>query len=462
MPAREDRCYDDPPPYQGDPRTPAQHDRDRILYATALRRLAGITQVVAASEGGVFHNRLTHTLEVAQIARRLAERLLRPDVTQPSVLRDAGGLDADVAESAALAHDLGHPPFGHIAEEVLDDLVNRLCTEHRVNSSDGFEGNPQSFRIITSLATRDEAKPGLNLTLATLNAVLKYPWARGPQGYNHRKWGIFSSEIGHFNRARELSRTNPERSLEAEVMDWADDIAYSLHDVEDFYVAGFIPLDRLRRAVLNRKVDIEFDRFMDDVINAANRANLERGEPVSVSRADYETIAERLFTLLPFTEPYTGTSRQRADLRRWTSAGITRYSTGIRVRRPTMRNRHRVEIETELRIEVDILKRLTWYYVINNPSLAAQQQGCRTIVRQLYQIYFDAANDSSGKGWFMFPVASREQLQSIVASTPTDRTASFIRIVADFIAGLTEAQAIDLYKRSTGLVVGTIFDPIVR
>lgn len=462
MPERNDRFYGESPTYPDDPRRPAQHDRDRILYSTALRRLAGVTQVVAASEGGVFHNRLTHTLEVAQIARRLSERLVQPNVTSRAVIAAAGGLDPDVAESAALAHDLGHPPFGHIAEDVLDDLVNRQCTDHHVNSSDGFEGNPQSFRIITSLSTRDELKPGLDLTLATLNAVLKYPWARGPQGYRHRKWGVFSSEIAHFERARELSGANPERSLEAEIMDWADDIAYSLHDVEDFYVAGFIPLERLRRAARDRRGDLEFDRFIRDVVTSANRAAQERGETAAVAESEYERVAERLFALIPFTDPYTGTSLQRADLRRWTSSGITRYSSGIRIRRPTSQNRRRVEIEPAFRIEVDILKRLTWYYVINNPSLATQQQGYRTIVRELYHVYFDAGCDTSEKGWFMFPVASREQLQSVHATTSVERTASVIRIVADFIAGLTEAQALDLYKRATGLVVGSIFDPIVR
>jgi dGTPase len=134
-----------------DQRTETQRDRDRLLYCSAFRRLAEVTQVVSAAEGHVFHNRLTHTLKVAQIARRLSEHLAS---RQEGVAKAIGGPDADAAETAALAHDLGHPPFGHVAEKELDSLV-------KSNFPDGFEGNPQSFRIVTKLAVRKTDSPGL-------------------------------------------------------------------------------------------------------------------------------------------------------------------------------------------------------------------------------------------------------------------------------------------------------------
>jgi dGTPase len=158
-----------------DRRSPAQIDRDRILYSTAFARLAEVTQVVAAERGHVFHNRLTHSIKVGQLARRMAEKLLRE---QPDEVAALGGLDPDVAEAAGLAHDLGHPPFGHIAEETLHHLVQ---TKGRLK--DGFEGNAQSFRIVAKLAVSDalpttgtKTIDGLNLTRATLNGILKYPW----------------------------------------------------------------------------------------------------------------------------------------------------------------------------------------------------------------------------------------------------------------------------------------------
>src|SRR5262249_40956494 len=151
-------------------------DRDRILYSSAFRRLAGVTQVVSPAEGEIFHNRLTHTLKVAQVARRLAEMLA---TKYRDTAKAWGGIDPDVVEAAALAHDLGHPPFGHIAEEELNQLVANAVrqtagTKHaKARPVEGYEGNAQSFRIITTLAVRrPEAECGLDLTRATLNATL--------------------------------------------------------------------------------------------------------------------------------------------------------------------------------------------------------------------------------------------------------------------------------------------------
>lgn len=143
---REQRCI---PEERRDYRSPAQIDRDRILYSTAFARLAEVTQVVTADQGHVFHNRLTHSLKVGQLARRMAEKILREQAKEADEL---GGLDPDVAEAAGLAHDLGHPPFGHIAEETLDELLRTQGVQ------DGFEGNAQSFRILTKIAVSDASR----------------------------------------------------------------------------------------------------------------------------------------------------------------------------------------------------------------------------------------------------------------------------------------------------------------
>lgn len=155
----------------GDERSPFERDRDRILYATNFRRLGRVTQVAGPGERHLTHNRLTHSLEVSQIGRGLATRL-RTDVASQEMIAAAGGLDAAVVEAAALAHDLGHPPFGHVAESEL----NALLTAAGV--ADGFEGNAQSFRIVTTLGVHYPDLPGLDLTRATLCAILKYPWMR--------------------------------------------------------------------------------------------------------------------------------------------------------------------------------------------------------------------------------------------------------------------------------------------
>jgi dGTPase len=237
---------------QKDRRSPGRRDRDRILYSSALRRLSGITQVVSPTENHPIHNRLTHTLEVAQIGRSIAEELLR-DEGNRDLAAKLGGLDPEVVEAAALAHDLGHPPFGHVTEMELDELIKKQSV------ADGFEGNAQSFRIVTKLAVRYPDINGLNLTRATLCAILKYPWMRGTTGEKAEKWGAYGTEIEQLAWARELMPSCSEiKSLEAEIMDWADDVAYAVHDMEDFFRAGLIPLDRLASPD-----DLERKRFLE-------------------------------------------------------------------------------------------------------------------------------------------------------------------------------------------------------
>ena len=434
---RDDRFHlNDRPP---DQRTDGQRDRDRILYASAFRRLGGVTQVAAAGEYHVFRNRLTHTLEVAQVARRLAEYTTRD---QPNEAEALGGIDPDVVEAAALAHDLGHPPFGHVAEEILDELVRDS------GNSDGFEGNPQSFRIVTKLALRHRDFQGLNLTRATLNAILKYPWTRGTDGGpRERKWGAYSSEEAEFNWAREFSDREI-RSPEAELMDWADDITYSVHDLDDFYRAGLIPLDRLlidsdERNCFLDSVQSRWER--DD-----RRNDLNVWERITES---FDALADRIWAAhRHLHRPYSGVREQRADLRSLTASLISRYVTNaITLRKSSSISDGTVVIDPEYEMEVKILKELTWEYVINSPALATQQYGQRRLIEDLFEILTDAASDSD---FSVFPPRFSERLEETEAS---DR--QVIRTVADYISSMTERQAIELHQRLTGASIGSVLDP---
>jgi dGTPase len=400
-----------------------------------------VTQVVASWEGYLFHNRLTHTLEVAQIARRLGEKLLKE---QPDVIEAVGGVDPDVVEAAALAHDLGHPPFGHIAERELDQL---LLKEQFL---DGFEGNPQSFRTVTKLAIRNADMPGLNLTRATLNAILKYPWVRQPSGFQNRKWGAYHrTEETELRWAREIYPGDDRKSAEAEIMDFADDIAYAVHDVEDFYRAGLIPLDRLVRD------ESEVDRFLDGTFSNLNR----RGEDSPYLKNVCKDAFKELFDFVPVTEPYTGTRQQRASLRSLTAGLISRYISAIKLREPSGLKERRVKIREQAAIELFICKQLTWYYVIDNLALATQQHGQRHIIRELYTIFREA---SEAKDWDIFPIRYREQLDQLERDGKYEQKEERIRIVADLIAGMTEQQAVAMYQRLTGNSFGTVLDAIVR
>ena len=384
-------------------------------------------------------------MEVAQIARRLAEYTVE---RQPKEARALGNINPDVVEAAALAHDLGHPPFGHIAEVQLDNLVKDF------GNSDGFEGNPQSFRIVTRLALRNQDFPGLNLTRATLNAILKYPWLRRTDGGLHeRKWGAYSSEEREFNWARELGEGEV-KSAEAELMDWADDIAYSVHDLDDFYRVGLIPLDRLLNDSDERSL------FLNSV-----RSRWE-GQRRQDDLEDWDQLSEAFVEVTKWISstrrhlhrPYTGVREQRANLRSLTASLINRYVTDAVALRESRQGADRLlAIVPEYQMEVKILKELTWVYVIDAPGLATQQFGQRKMIKELFEILTDAASASD---FSVFPPRLSEDLRQARLGKQCKASHRVIsRTVADYISSMTERQAIELHQRLTGTSLGSVLDP---
>lgn len=230
-------------------------DLERIRFSPYFARLAAVTQVVnQGSAGQVVHNRLTHTVKVTAVARAIATGLGgSPDQT---LLGELGGCDAVVVQAAASAHDLGHPPFGHLGEKVLDRVARA-----RFGLADGFEGNAQTFRILTTLDVHGEHEHGLDLTAAVRAAVLKYPWGRAgyplphpstvpeqPKGaadYDGTGSAKYSAYVIDIPELAEVRRAYPQigpwqQTVECSVMDLADDIAYSLHDLDDFHRAGVL------------------------------------------------------------------------------------------------------------------------------------------------------------------------------------------------------------------------------
>lgn len=439
-PKRVDRLFRVGAP---DQRSPFAQDRDRILYSTALRRLGGVTQVVSAAEGHVFHNRLTHTLEVAQLGRRLAEHL---NATQPDEAKSVGGVDPEVTEAAALAHDLGHPPFGHVAEKELDRLVRKSGVE------DGFEGNAQTLRTVTRLSARRMEHQGQDLTRATLNAILKYPWFRDSdtKHWHWKKFGAYKADEEAFFFARAMHPTADEtKSAEAELMDWADDIAYAAHDAEDFFRAGLIPIDRLFS---------DESEELDDFINATfARWKLEETRPIreEVSddqlRAAFLRVADVIRNTHPVSGPYDGSRRHRVELRSLTSFLIQRYFNAIQLQEPSPRT---VAIDEDLECEVAMLKQMTWHYVIYRPSLGMQQLGQRRVVEVLFNEYRDATRDPLKRS--LLPPSERE-----MADEAGDNPDALVRVAADTVCRMSEAQAVAMYHRITGVSTGSVLEAIV-
>lgn len=449
-PDRSDRHHTKAP--DDDQRGPFEIDRDRILYCLAFRRLAGVTQVVHAAEGHVFHNRLTHSLKVAQVGRRLAEHINRD---QKDAVAELGGVSADVVETACLAHDLGHPPFGHVAETELDlQLV-------RKEIPDGFEGNAQSFRVLTKVATRRTESRGLDLTRATLNAVLKYPWSRGVDGKEHDKWGHYYSETEDFVFARELMPAADKRqSPEAALMDWADDISYAVHDADDFYRAGIVPLDQLLADTPERGrfLGLVFDKWQEKGKITGNRSDHEQQ-----AQDFFERMRKAVLLFAPvILEPFAGTRGQQAGLSWFASLLLKRYIVGtdkgrsVTVGKPD--SNPMITIDPELRREVDLLKEIMAHYVFEHPALVAQQYGQRRVIGDLFEILFGAAApDSKNQG--LIPEPFREEIRTGAAKENSRERA---RVVADLIGSLTEQQALVLHRRLTGAAPGSVRDLITR
>jgi len=374
----------------------------------------------------VFHTRQQHTIKVAQVGRRLGQKLLAEQPEEAA----ARGLDAEVVEAACLAHDLGHPPFGHIGEHTLDDLVKDA------GDKEGFEGNAQSFRIITKLAVRFPDHPGINLSRATLAACLKYPWMRGKTGKKSRKWSAYTTEKDDFDFARAFHH-HEEKTLEAELMDWSDDVAYSVHDLEDFHRCNALPW---------RRVFSEGDRLIDHAAkDGAARDKLEQ------AYARLKGFLDGTYSDL-LTTPYEGSSYQREQLRRLTSWFIGRYINAIKINPDSTAEKAVVFDEDRLH-EVLILKQITRDYIIGNPTLAAQQHGQKKIIQELFKAINEGYDETLGYPTFL-PIRLR-YLSEIDSGTHA-------RMVADCIASLSESEAIALHARLHGIAAGSVLDPIVR
>jgi dGTPase len=369
-----------------------------------------------------------------------------------------------------MGHDLGHPPFGHIGENVL----NERC-EHA--GLDGFDGNAQGFRIVTKLATRDSPNPGLELSPATLRGLLKYPYLREGQWKDEGKWGVYTSERTAFENALEGAAPG-DISIEAEIMDWCDDVSYATHDVEDFYRAGMVPLERLAA-----RDDTE---ARDEFISRASAAL------ASKSEFNPELGAQAFRQLRAFLNPgtpFSGTRAQRRHLNRMTKTLITRYMGAAKLNH----NAPRLTKDPEIHHEVMMLKQLTWQFVVNSPELASVQRGQMKVVRELFDtlmtwvsVEYDGGGgspyrlprrlrdgidfwqyDGDGMGqvkaWLeAHPVDENENVDEIPSVDERLTRAIRARSVADYISSLTEIQALNLHSRLHGLANPSILEAWVR
>ncbi|GAA1722584.1 deoxyguanosinetriphosphate triphosphohydrolase [Fodinicola feengrottensis] len=376
-------------------RTAYQRDRARVLHSAGFRRLAAKTQVVTAGVDDFPRTRLTHSLEVAQIARELGAAL---------------GCDPDIVDTAGLAHDLGHPPFGHNGEDALAAVAG---------GCGGFEGNAQTLRVLTRLEAKvvepDGRSVGLNLTRASLDATCKYPW---PRTDGQRKFGYYADDSAGFQWLRE-GVPDRARCLEAQVMDWADDVAYSVHDVEDGVHAGHIKLstldDRDERAELCKLAARmysdesagELSQVLDDI----------RGHSVITAVARYDGGHRSQVALKALTSALTGRFSEAALEATQAAHGpgpLRRYAADLIVPR-------------RARAECALLKAIAWRWVMQRRDAQWAYARQRELVTGVVTALTVRAPDA------LDPV-----FRPLWTQAPND--AARLRVIIDQVASLTDAS----------------------
>ncbi|MCM4080499.1 deoxyguanosinetriphosphate triphosphohydrolase [Paractinoplanes hotanensis] len=390
------RWIPEPAKDSGYGRTPYQRDRARVLHSAGFRRLAAKTQVHTAGSDDFPRTRLTHSLEVAQISREMGERL---------------GCDPDVVDVAGLAHDLGHPPFGHNGEHALHQVAE---------SCGGFEGNAQTLRVLTRLEAKVPGA-GLNLTRASLDACCKYPWALGP---GRRKFGVYADDRPVFDWVRP-AELGERRCLEAQVMDWADDVAYSVHDVEDGVHGEYIKLlpllsDPDERAALCADVAAAYSDAPVDELAAALDQLL--ADPVVREVAGYDGSYAAQVGLKRMTSVLTGrfvASAVGATQSRYGTDPVRRYAADLIVPR-TVRN------------QCALLKGMALRYVMRTRAAEGWYEEQRVILVELVAAILRT------------PDALDQVFAPIFKAAQSDAEA--LRVVIDQVASLTDTAAVNWHR----------------
>ncbi|WP_029149904.1 deoxyguanosinetriphosphate triphosphohydrolase family protein [Microbacterium indicum] len=447
-------------------------DVERIRFSPFFSRLSAVTQVIAQSGAGLaVHNRLTHSVKVAAVARAIAVHLSTDPGEKGRIIAELGGCHPVVVQAAASAHDVGHPPFGHLGEHTLDRLAKR-----RFGLAEGFEGNAQTFRILTRLDEHDQPGVGLNLTAATRAGVLKYPWVRGEGGDRKGSSHKFSAYSLDVDEMRDALSAYPDieagqQTVECSVMDIADDIAYSLHDLDDFYRAGLLNQATISAEFRAWQRDLGELRGLDEpALRYADRSpghslellwrRLERKDPW-IADADAFTAAvarvreEVVDGLLAV--PFDNSLAADRALAQFTSEWISHLQSSVTVHRSPNRRSGHVSLDVTAWHEVAVLKFLHERFILDRPDLAVYQRGQASVVERLVDAFTAWLDDSYDvrraprRLLDLVDLASDDYMR--LAREDPDRldTADSVELrrrargrgIIDYVSSLTDAQARD-------------------
>jgi dGTPase len=391
-------------------RTPFQTDRDRIIYSSAFRRLQAKTQVFLSGEFDFYRTRLTHSLEVAQIGRSVVSFLKQ---TAPFLSEDFF-IDPDLVEAVCLTHDLGHSPFGHAGERTLQQLMKQFG---------GFEGNAQSLQIIAeTIYPGLDSRRGMNATRAFIDGILKYkrlfredPDAPNQFIYDEQEY-LRGFVLGQTDSS-EVNDLNHFRSLECEIMDWADDTAYCLNDLVDSINAGFLSFERVKRWAENQPLQGDQAHHAETILSAIRDGKAEA------------RFSKKIGTFI----------RACSLIERSTPASST-----------TNRYRFGLSVDPAVRAEADFYKRLSQELVFDHSQLHQLERKGRVILEGIFEAFSESYLD--GSGFRLMP----ESFDRIIRLKQDRRARA--RILCDYIAGMTDGFAIRTYKRLYDPDFGSLLD----
>ena len=423
---KERKCAPEKLPAR-DERTDFERDRSRIIHSAAFRRLQGKTQVFTAGEGDFFRTRLTHSLEVAQIGKGLALWL---------------GANPELVEAISLVHDIGHPPFGHSGEQELKQLMKPYG---------GFEANAQNIRILTRLESKSDQYDGLNLTRATIDGQLKYKEIFDP---TKRKF-VYEDDICIVDWASEDARKavngwdpgNGWKSFECQIMDWADEVAYAVHDLEDSIHAGYIDASTFFRSLedprIRRIVSGVEDKFEHCGIN------------VTIVYRELCNLVKKRLGNLWVADTIESHKDRKASRKLLTSDLIGRYikATSRYQRRPvenapaSRRYFYGVCIPVKQRVEVALINRLIREFVINSPQVRTLEEKGKHIIRSLFWKFMDM-DDAK----YLLP----DDWKGYLPDNSTERVKA--RVVSDYLSGMTDNYAQKLYSKLFLPNQGSVFE----
>jgi dGTPase len=404
---------------EADYRSVFQNDRDRIIYSFAFRRLQAKTQVFMSGEYDFYRTRLTHSIEVSQIGRSICNYLQK----KSPLLTDTFYIDPDLVEAACLTHDIGHPPFGHAGESLLNELMAPYG---------GFEGNAQTLLIITeNISSRSGNRRGMGPSRAFIDSVLKYKTLysqfENPQNHflydDQKKYLDFVFQDRPFPKNLGPCKSlNKFRSLECQIMDWADDTAYSLNDMVDSIKGGFLSFEKIEKWAAEQTLDNLESRLIDDILSMVRTGNID---------VEFSKKIGRFIQACGLKERSTFMS----DL--------------------TNRYAHSLSIEPQIAIECELYKNLSLDVVFNSPQLKQLVFKGHFMLRRIFNTFMNNYLEKTRSALNLLPNDFEKEFL-----TSELNKSQKARLLCDYIAGMSDRFAIRFYKRLYDPDFGSIVDLI--